>query len=266
MKYDRKLSQTWLKSLTGVLPKFDQIVHQLPTNTLVIGACVFDIYNVQGWLPALKRKTGDLDLSVGLINDDANYGVAKTELLNAGYTNDPNIRYRFFPPREIPGALAYIDLLAHPASETVSEATAKAAMGAGPDFSFAAMNFAMTEVFEIEKNLSFPNPLALAALKLRAYHDEPLKRVKDLADVAEMTYGLVGKGMHFEMDDLWGRVKHHDEAKFVRTTLESLGNGGSTTWDLENASQELANRNFSNTEIEEVIPERLLALVENLKI
>ena len=267
MHFEKAKAQSWLLGATASLPKIDVIIKGSPANTLVIGAGVFDIYYGQGWIPAFKRKTGDLDLSIGLVNDTSGYEVARDALLESGYRQtDQERQYRFYPPIKIPGALNYVDLLAHPASENISAKTARGIMGAGPGFSFAAMGFAMQEAYKIDQRIFCPHPIALAALKLRAYVDEPIIRLKDLADVVEMVWGLIEKGSHFEINDLWGKIKSHEEASFVRNALHALGRGESAQWDLAVVRRELDQRNFSDTDIEQIIPERLLELVERLPV
>lgn len=266
MKFDKAKAQDWLRGATASLPKIDEIIKKSPSNTLVIGAGVFDIYSGQGWTPEFKRKTGDLDLSIGLVNDTAGYEIARDALLEAGYQQtDRERQYRFYPQIKIPGALTYVDLLAHPVSGNISEEAARGVMGVGPSFSFAAMGFAMREAYEIVPRIFCPHPIALAALKLRAYIDEPIIRLKDLADVAEMVWGLVEKGSHFEIKELWEKIKNHDEALFVRKTLYTLGQGESAQWDLDAVRDELLDvRNFSDTDVDQIIPERIMELVENL--
>ncbi len=137
-------------------------------------------------------------------------------------------------------------------------------MGAGPEFCFTAMDFALGETYKIDRHVYCPHPIALAAMKLRAFYAEPALRKKDLADVAEMVWGLVEKGSHFEIQPLWEKINSHDEALFVRKTLYELGVGQSAKWDLEDARKELVDRNFSQSDVDEIIPARLLEFVENL--
>ena len=234
---------------------------------MVIGAGVFDIYLGQGWIPEFKRKTGDLDLSIGLLNDSSDYKTVREALLGFSYTQpDTELKYRFFPPQKaIPGAIAYVDLLAHPLTSEVTAAQARATMGAGPEFSFGAINFALKESFKIEQKIFFPNPIAFIALKIRSYEDESNKRLKDLADIAELVWGLVERGTHFKMADLWKKIESDPEAGYVCRMLSDLGSGNSPKWDLEDIRSELRGRLFSNTEIDEVIPQRLKELVEYLR-
>jgi hypothetical protein len=259
MEFDPAKAKEWLTSASLTLPNLTTILETTTSEVLVIGAGVFDIYYGQGWIPAFKRKTGDLDLSVGLISGETDYTVLKNALLSHGYTNtDPMRQYRFFSPRKIPGGLTYIDLLAHPAASDISSDLTRTLMGAGSDFSFIGIDFARLEAFEIENRLFFPNPLAMVGLKRGAYLDNPTVRIKDLADIAELAWGIVEKGTHFEMSSLWSKVKEHTNATQIKEMLRELGTGESITWDLDNARQELLKRSFSGSEIDEIIPARLV--------
>ncbi len=62
MQFDQEKAQAWLRGTALSLPAIDKIIKGSLSNTLIIGAGVFDIYYEQGWIPAFKRKTGDLDI------------------------------------------------------------------------------------------------------------------------------------------------------------------------------------------------------------
>ena len=112
MRFDLKQALKWLKDTATVLPGIDQVLKSAASKVLVIGAGVFDIYNLQGWIPPLKRKTGDLDLSVGLVSGQNDYDVLKESLLTHGYKNG-TLPYRYFSPQQIPGALTYVGIPDH---------------------------------------------------------------------------------------------------------------------------------------------------------
>lgn len=258
MNFDAAIATKWLDQAAIGLPGLPQILHKTTSEVLIIGAGVFDIYFTQGWIPAFKRKTGDLDLSVGIFSGESDYEVMKTAILAEGYTNSDQVSYRFFSPKQILGGLTYLDLLAHPAKQSISAEFTRSVMGAGPDFSFEGFELARTCAFKIDEKLSFPNPISMVGLKRAAYLDNPEKRVKDLADIAELSWGIVEKGTHFEMSELWEKIKSQPEAKIIRATLLELGSSRSVKWDLENARQELLKRNFSGSEIDDLLPERML--------
>jgi hypothetical protein len=258
MEFNPEKAKAWLSGVSIALPKLTEILRLSTTEVLIIGAGVFDIYYEQNWIPAFKRKTGDLDISVGLISGETDYAVVKDALVANGYENrDLQRQYRFFSPVKIPGGLTYIDLLAHPAGASISSELTRTVMGAGSGFSFIGVEFARLEAFKIEEHLFFPNPIAMVGLKRAAYLDDPTGRIKDLADIAELAWGIVDKGMHFEMSSLWTKVKGHVNAKQIRDMLRELGEGRSVAWDLDNARQELLRRNFSGSEIDDIIPARL---------
>ena len=264
MEFEPNNGKKWLQSVVDSLPRLDEILRNNSSETLIIGAAVFDIYFAQGWVPEFKRKTADVDLSIGLVRNADAYEATCKALLDARYRQDKDRPYRYFPEKESPGALAYVDVLAHPATTDVSDQRARTAMGVGPNFSLTAMPFARKEAFSIEEKIFFPNPIGFIALKLHAYQDEPLKRIKDLADIAELVWGLVEKGTHFQLENLWTKIKSDQEAAFVRQALRELGGGTSVRWDLDSARDELATRSFSTTDLDDVIPERLIEIVEFL--
>ncbi len=65
MKIDHEIIQKWLANVTVQLPALDVVLRSASTDTLLIGASVFEIYQEFEWMPNFRRKTGDLDLSVG---------------------------------------------------------------------------------------------------------------------------------------------------------------------------------------------------------
>ncbi len=265
MKQDSKKSKSWLKEITVSLPHIDQILARVSTDILVIGAGVFGLYEAQNWIQPLKRRTGDLDLSIGLVHGKKDYDRIKEDLLRNKYTQrsrEPG--YRYFSPVLIPNHPSYIDLLAHPNSKKISKSEAARVMGAGSEFSFDAMDFALQECFEIIPKIHYPNPIGFMALKRTSYLDDPTRRIKDLADILELTYGLVQKGKHFDLSDLWKKLCLSTDAKNVQLMLRELGSQESAKWDIQDARQELLSRSFSIQEIDETIPSSLLDFVANL--
>jgi|GEM_PF-4092128 len=263
MNFNRDLAADWLSSASAALPNLQNILSKAKSEVLIVGAGVFDIYHGQGWMPTLRRKTGDLDISVGLISGASDYNVLKEELLKNGYVNSEK-KYRFHSPKKLMGNLTHIDLLAHPAQKDISAELTQKVMGVGENFSFQGFSFAHLSAFRIDQKLLFPNPIGMVGLKRASYLDNPDKRIKDLADIAEFGWGIVEKGTHFEMASLWESLKQHEDAKQVRQLIAHLGGGESTIWDLANARQELLKRNFTGSEIDDLIPERLLEWVSYL--
>jgi hypothetical protein len=117
MNFDASKLQNWVKSKEYSLPGLQKLFGAGPSsNILIIGASVFELYHIQDWTPALKRQTGDIDLSVGLVSDDSLYTAAKEILISNKYIVDSKHPYRYHPHIKIPGGYTYIDLLAHPAN------------------------------------------------------------------------------------------------------------------------------------------------------
>lgn len=265
MKMSQNGIKKWLTHVTLQLPALDAILSAGSADTLMIGAGVFEIYQELGWIPDFSRKTGDLDLSVGLVSGAMDYVAIRDALVANGYKNkDSAPKYRYFSPKPIPGAITYIDLLAHPASDAVSDGEAIRTMGAGEEFSFAGFTLATQEAFSITPRVRFPNPFGMWALKRASYLDDPVRRIKDLADMIELASGLVENGTHFDLEPLWTRLEAKPEAIEIRQMLSAMAGGESVQWDIENARQELLARNFSVDEIEGVLLQRLSELVEVL--
>jgi predicted nucleotidyltransferase len=256
VKFDQKKLKGWAATKEVYLPGLTQLFAQSKSNILMIGASVFELYQIQGWIPPLKRKTGDIDLSVGIIGDASLYEAGIQILLSLKYTVDEIHPYRYRPSQNLPGGYSYIDLLAHPGDSFTSSSVAVQAMGVGDGFSFKAFDFAQKETFSLEKNVAFPNPFGLIALKQESYLDEPVRRVKDFADIVELISGLVEKGMHFELDDLWKKVSPSPEAKRLKEML-GLMTTESTRWDLDDVRNDLLQRNFDVNFIEETLPQRI---------
>ncbi len=256
MKYNQNLLSSWASSKENQLPGLSSLFKHSKIEIMIIGAAVFEFYEIQNWIPPFKRRTGDIDLSVGIIGNDSLYIKGKEILLSLNYTQDTDHRYRFHPNKRLPGGYAYIDLLAHPANQSTSPQVAAKAMGAGPGFSFSGFYFAQKSPYLLEKNISFPNPLGLIALKQEAYLDEPLKRKKDFADIIELISGLVEKGSHFEMDQLWSEISTEPAALKIKEMLLRIMKED-TRWDLDEIRSDLRQRNFDETFINETIPQRI---------
>lgn len=266
MKPDLRKSDQWLKEIALALPGLDRLLIEVNSEALIIGASVFGLYAAQGWVPTLSRSTGDLDLSIGLVSGTGDYHHFKRKLIehHKYMQRDREPAYRYFSPKALPNHPSYIDLLAHPASNQISNSIAIQVMGSGEEFSFKGLSFAKQESFLLTDKTMYPNPFGFMALKRISYMDDPVRRVKDLADIAEFSHGLVQKGIHFELLDLWSRLKSSPEALQVHTMLSKLASGESPEWDLENARQELLGRNFDSDEIDYTIPSSIAEFVNYL--
>ena len=104
-------------------------------------------------------------------------------------------------------------------------------MGAGgPGFRLLDLLLLPWEAFSITSHVRFPNPFGMWALKRGSYLDDPVRRIKDLADIIELASGLVEKGTHFDLEPLWNRLKTQPEAAQVKQyclhwRVETLCNG-----------------------------------------
>lgn len=238
------------------MPGLSILFSKSKSDILIISAAVFELYQIQGWTPPFKRKTGDIDLSIGIKSDASLYESGKNILIGLSYTVDKHHPYRFHPPKRLLGGYSYIDLLAHPANRNTRPEIAAQAMGAGPGFSFKGFSFAMSEAFELTKNVSFPNPFGLISLKRESYLDDPAKRAKDFADIAELVSGLVEKGTHFEIEKIWAKVSQTIEASEIKEMLRLI-TSDDLRWDMDDIRRELLQRHFDDTFIEETLPQRI---------
>ncbi|MBI3534519.1 MAG: hypothetical protein HY072_03395 [Deltaproteobacteria bacterium] len=73
----------------------------------------------------------------------------------------------------------------------------------------------------------------------------------------ELASGLVEKGIHFDLDQLWTQLKTTQEATQIRQMLSPLAGGESVQWDVQNARQELLSRNFLAEDIDGILLRRL---------
>lgn len=248
MKLDKVRAQRWIERTAFSLPGLNEILATANSDILLIGAMVFDFYSDQGWTAPLRRTTGDLDLSIGLVHGESNYETFRTKLLNAKYSQLDKLKpYRFNPPRPIPGALQFIDLLAHPTNSETSDEFARHLIGVGDGFTFSGAAFAARSAFAVSPNVLCPHPVALARLKMASYEADP-KRLKDLADVGELAYGLVQSGQHFEMTDWWALHGTERDAKYTKDVLYKLSGESSVEWDMSYANSELLRRGFTEDE------------------
>ncbi len=264
MKFDAAKLKNWVAGKEVYLPGLGELFSKTKSDILIIGASVFELYEIQGWIVPFKRKTGDIDLSIGIISDDSLYAEGKDILLSLKYTVDGHHPYRYHPPKMHPGGYTYVDLLAHPADEKTRPEIASHAMGAGPGFSFRGFHFAQEKAYKLQKNVSFPNPFGLISLKQESYLDEPVRRSKDFADIVELASGLVETGTHFEIDKLWSKISQKPEAKRIKEMFRMIL-AEDTRWDLEEIRNDLHGRNFDDTFIDETLPQRLKDFSEILE-
>lgn len=265
MNYDYSKVKNWLSSKDYYLPGISDITQLAGGEILIIGAAVFELYELQGWIKKLQRKTGDIDLSVGLISNDSAYKEVKKILTIKNYKQDKIHPYRFHPEKIIPGGYAYLDLLAHPQDSHTAKVIAQNAMGVGSNFSLDNFAYVQTNAFDLKNGTIFPNPFGFISLKMASYIDEPLKRIKDFADIIELINGLVENGTHFEIDQLWTQIKNRSESIDLKNAIEKMKNPNEVgNWDLDIITDELRKRNFSNDFIESTLRPRLSDFYDQL--
>lgn len=71
-------------------------------------------------------------------------------------------------------------------------------------------------------------------------------------------------GSHFDIQNLWGKVKGHSKAQNIKTILSRLGSNEDVQWDIEEARAELLFRNFPDSEIDDTMPRNILDFIEVL--
>lgn len=265
MNYNDDKVKKWMSSKDYYLPGISKLSEEIKTELLVIGAAVFELYELQGWITKLHRKTGDIDLSIGLVGDDSAYKRGKILLIKLGYNIDSVHPYRFHPKKKIPGGFAFIDLLAHPQSVETSPVIVQNAMGVGPNFSFENYEYARLYTYKIDSRTIFPNPFGLISLKMASYLDEPLKRIKDFADIVELINGLVETGTHFELTQIWRVIAEKNESKKIKLAIKKMLNSEEIgNWDLDLISEELIKRNFQLEFIDTTLRQRISDFYDQL--
>lgn len=263
MKFDVNVAEAWIDSVDKSLVGLKSTTQASKSPILLLGAGVLELYAELGWIAPLRRgKTGDLDLSVGLVASSSEYAEFVEAFKKLKYTPDNDHPYRWHSPNPIPGAMTYVDILSHPATDTVGEDEARANMNVASEFSLNGMKFAMETGYTVIGSVRIPRFLGMLALKLYAYQNAPDRRRKDLADVVEICWSLVEKGHHFDFGSEWTDLESHKECQFVREALEALAAGESTTWDIEDIRHELLLRKFTSVEIETTISSRLKDFLE----
>ena len=105
-------------------------------------------------------------------------------------------------------------------------------MGVGQGFSFGAIEFALLESLEIDRPVYFPNPFGFIALKVCSYLDAPESRVRDFADIIELVWGLVENGIHFQLGELWAKVRQNTGAESTTKILYEIANDSGNVFDL----------------------------------
>lgn len=220
-------------------------------RSLIVGGAVLQLYHDQGWIPR-ARATGDLDLSVGIVSDASEYRLLREKLIATGYTASDTERYfRLFSPIKAGLTIAYIDLLAHPEGNDVSEKEARNTMGVGEQWSFDEILFALDRSHALSANLFIPNPIGFLAMKAASYINDPV-RTRDLVDIVDVVFGLVGNGLHFDLSETWVAMAeaHPSVAAKVKSMVGGIAQG-TINWDFSRAEQEFVQRGYDLDRLED---------------
>jgi len=251
MQFDVNKLSAWTQTVHHSLPGLLNLIGTAQGRGIILGAAVLQIYHDQRWIPR-ARATGDLDLSIGIISDAGEYRVLRESLIASGYTApDPERYFRLFSPVKVGLAMAYLDLLAHPEGKGISSREARNTMGVGDSWSFDEIHFAMEQAHAISKNLFIPNPIGFLAMKAASYSDDPV-RTKDLVDIVDVVFGLVGNGLHFDIGETWLAMAeaHPTVAAKVKSMISGIAHGA-INWDFSRAEQEFVQRGYDFDRIED---------------
>lgn len=249
MKMNPSAIDSWLGTTFHSFPGLKDCISIITGDVLVIGAYVLDFYKSQSWID-LARKTGDIDLSIGITPQSQNYSIVKSELIKNGYNEDDEMKYRLRKPIKVglDQTFAMIDLLVHP-SEKDDEAEARDLMGVGEAWNFDGINFGLQARLALNDKISLPNPIGFIGLKIYSFSNEP-KRVKDLVDIIDLIKRLVEKGIHYDLKDTWESMNTDPKAfEFVKKALLELEDPDSVKWDLGLARQEFYHRGYTEDDV-----------------
>ncbi len=261
MHLSKKQCTNWRETIDQALPDLLRITAESPGQSLVIGASVLHVYYEAGWI-ARARSTGDVDLSIGLVASKNEYESVRSRLVDAGYKpSDPDRHYRLFSPARLSLEVSYVDLLAHPQG-SVSNHEALSAMGVGDAWSFDAILFALESAFCVTTNVHIPNPIGFLALKHASFVDDP-QRVKDIVDVLDVVFGLVGKGLHYDLNSIWQMMRKANpiQANLVMNMIGGLADER-VEWNLQRAEQEYVARGYSSEMIENEVPKMFREFID----
>ena len=251
MKFDTTKLVAWSQLVEHSLPGLLNIIGTAQGRCLILGATVLQIYHDQGWIPR-ARATGDLDLSVGIVSEASEYLVLRERLIESGYTVSDSERYfRLFSPVKMGLTMAYIDLLAHPEGKAVSGKEARTTIGVGDRWSFDEILFALEQSYALPKNLFVPHPIGFLAMKAASYIDDPT-RTKDLVDIVDVVFGLVGSALHFDLGDAWMAMAgaRPSIAVKVKSMIGGIAHGA-INWDFSRAEQEFVQRGYDFDRLED---------------
>jgi hypothetical protein len=228
----------------------DDILASYHHDVLVIGAVVLQFYKAQGWIQ-IARRTGDVDLSIGVTATANDYLRIRQSIMGAGYSQDPEKDYRLiFDKSAAPCGPFSIDLLVHPKSG-VSEHDARQLMGVGEEWDFSGVLYGLANSYRVDHRYLVPNPVGFLGLKRSSYVLDP-RRVKDLVDIVDVIKGFVTTGEHYDLKPVFNdmRTGNPETTALVVHMLRELGREESTEWDLGRAEQEFLQRGYTTDDLE----------------
>lgn len=250
MRLDEKAKHEWLATVNTALPGLLDAVARASGKVLVMGAAVMQFYRGQKWVLG-DRATGDLDLSMGVLTDVQEYSRIRDLLLKLGYTaEDSDRKYRLYSPVKVVLDYSYVDLLAHPEGD-VAEAAILDVMGVGQDWSFDAIQYALSDAFDVAQQLFVPNFIGFLALKRASYCDNPT-RVRDLVDLVDIIDGSVKQGLQHDLAPLLSSMgeKNADITAKVVDMIKGFVQE-QVAWNLLPAEHEFEARGYNFKEIDE---------------
>lgn len=248
--------QDWLKVVDFSFPHLLQYIEQHKLQTLVIGASLLDLFELEGWNFQITRKTADLDISIQANLECSEYLNCRSFLLERGYKQtEPDKEFRLYPPEQKIAAYSYLDLLAHP-GPNASENRVREVMGVGSNWAFDTISFGLHHAIPITEQISIPNLFGFLLMKFTSWESDPYRRAKDLGDIVDVVYGIVSAGQHYELSGPWSKIMHN-QLKAENLLIKYLSRSAKPddiTINFEDFETELVQRGYRKGQLEEEIP------------
>lgn len=244
MKLKKTTIELWKKNFDYSLPGLLDAIKEQKTDTFLIGASLFDIYQTEEWIKKFSRQTGDADFTMEYLGNPHEYQAVCKKLLDISYETDGVHPYRYHPEKK-QGIYAYVDLLTF-TTDPALEKKAKMVMTVGEGFNFEGMDFAKLSPLHFEANIYLPNPLALIYLKMKSYFHNP-ERIKDFADLIEVilrtsTEDKILNDLKLIIDNC---KIDHVKTDFLKM-FNYIENDKGRPWDLDDVEVEMKSRGLLN--------------------
>jgi len=89
------------------------------------------------------------------------------------------------------------------------------------------------------------------AMKSASYIDDP-RRARDLVDIVDVVFGLVGNGLHFELAETWAAMSDANPSQSAKVKAMVGGIAqGAINWDFGRAEQEFLQRGYDFDRLED---------------